>query len=333
MKTLLPKLMVKITGKARYLPVIKWSDKSLVHNFFRLYELIFWRRVGIRAEMTTVYDNGKLYRYFHSVESVFAHVETLIREAFKLRFRFPYHLVVFRYTIPVGFGIIESPYLFAIAHDADVPDVTNGFSGTSTRTWTHTNTGSDLLLVGVYSIWQDVAGTGTITANTYNSVTLVKTDGLAQASMRSEQWYLKAPASGGNTFSVTLTGNHDAKKYASSSYTGCDQSSPADAHNTATGSSGDPTVSVTTGVSDALVVANLSRFSTTAATSDRTSIFNSATGSILGAGAYEITSGAAGSKSNTYTGSAAQDWSMTIASYKPVTASASNSAFLGFLMP
>lgn len=318
MKNPLPHIIAGITGKQRERVDIVWSQKSWVHNIFRAWELIAWRKVGIRAEVTSVHDGNRVYYHFHSWESVFAHAESLIRGVFKFRIHVPYKIIIPKLQMSTGFQI-PMPFLFAIAHDADgVASITNGFlAGPTTKTFNHTITGSNTLIVGTYMVWQDTGGTGTVTTNTYNALTLTKITNTRQASMASELWYRIAPTTGTNTMSVTVTGAIDAVKLSSTSFTGADQSAPLDASSTAIGSTGNPAASVTSVASDCAVVAVLSRFSTTAATSNKTSIFNDATGSTLGAASYEITTGAGGSKTNTYTGTAAQDWSMCIASFKP----------------
>lgn len=211
----------------------------------------------------------------------------------------------------------------AIALDSTATSITNGFAGTVTKTWTHTVTGTNTLMVLVVDAWQDVAGTGSVTAASFNGVPMTFVGATNSLSMRSEIWYIKAPAPGAHTVSVTFTGDHDAIKMATHSFTGVDQVSPLDTYATATGTTGNPTVSMTTGNANELVIATLSRFSTTAATTNRTSLYNDATSSTLGASSYQLAT-TAGSYSDTYTGTANQDWSMVIAAFKPNT-STSNS--------
>lgn len=54
------------------------------------------------------------------------------------------------------------------------------------------------------------------------------------------------------------------------------------------------------------------------ATTNRTSLYNDAVSSVLGASSYQIAA-APGVHSDTYTGSAAQNWAMVAASFKPAT--------------
>jgi hypothetical protein len=71
------------------------------------------------------------------------------------------------------------------------------------------------------------------------------------------------PTTGSQTLSVTITGATDDIKLMAASFSGVNQSSPLDAINTAGGTSGDPSVSMTTGTANDLVTATLSRFGTT----------------------------------------------------------------------
>lgn len=210
----------------------------------------------------------------------------------------------------------------AIAVDSlGTPNITTAFTSTVTKTFSHTCAGSNRLLVLCATLWQDVAGTGTITAASYNGVAMTKANAVTQGAMRSEIWYLFAPTTGANTVSVTVTGATDNIKLSTSSYTGVLQAAGTDGNNTAIGSSGNPTISLTTTTANDLVIATLSRFSTTAATTSQTAIYNNATGSTLGAASYQLAA-AAGSKTDTYTGSVANDWSMVMAAFKPDTGTA-----------
>lgn len=78
-------------------------------------------------------------------------------------------------------------------------------SGTSPVTWTHTCTGSDLVLIVGTSI---LAGTAaeTVTGVTYNGVAMTQIGSALQngsANLNISLWYLLNPATGPNTISVT----------------------------------------------------------------------------------------------------------------------------------
>lgn len=218
----LPKLLAKITGKPRYLPKIVWSDKSFVHNFFRVYETIFWRRYGIRPEsFTSIDQNGKVHREFYSVEAVLAHIETMIRNGFYI----PDSIKIFvpRISTPEGFHFTNG-ISFAIAIDTSTY---NGPLEASPSTYTHTCTGSDLLLLAV--TYQAVA-TDNVTAHTYNGDALTKIDfqppdaGINYYSQG--LWYRASPDTGANSVSITTSSGNVSG--ACVSYTGCRQTSIPD---------------------------------------------------------------------------------------------------------
>jgi RHS repeat-associated protein len=226
---------------------------------------------------------------------------------------------IFAHNTPIATITSGTSGSAGIALHATSSTIHGGYtSGPTTKNWTHTTSGSNRLLVLFADIWQDVGGTGTITSATYNGTSLTKATSTRGGGMASEIWYLANPASGSNTVSVTVTGATDSIKLTAASFTGANQSSPLDASNATSGWGGNPTISLTTGTANDLVTATLSRFGTTDATTNRTSLYNSTASSTLGAASYQIAT-AAGSYSDTYTGSASSDWSMAMAGFKPAT--------------
>ena len=162
---MLKTLLEKITGKPRYSPEIKWSSNSWTHNVFRVYEMIFGRKYGIRAELSSIpFENKTLY-YCHSWESVFALTETKVRELLKGLVPKISLVYVPQLQTTNGFNLplSNSPYLFAIAFDA----VSSNDGGVATtNTYSHTCTGSDLTLttgaIGVQSPAVAVAAIGLV---------------------------------------------------------------------------------------------------------------------------------------------------------------------------
>ena len=207
-----------------------------------------------------------------------------------------------------------------IALTATSTDISTGFtSGPSTKNIAHTTSGSNRLLVLTADIWQDSPGVGTITSATYNGTALTKATSTRSGGMASEIWYLANPQLGSNTLSVTITGATDAIKLAGASFSGILQSFPLlDAIASRESFGGNPSATTTTATANALVVATLSRFGTTDATTNRTSIFNDSVTSTLGAASYQIAT-AAGAYGDQYVGSASADWSMAMAGFEPAT--------------
>lgn len=117
----------------------------------------------------------------------------------------------------------------AIAFDATDPGSQG--AGSTTHSWSHTCTGSNLMLI-VSAISDN--NVDSITGVTYNSVALTK---LASAQISGARyvylWYLIAPATGANTVVVTSSGT-EYSGGRSISYTGVKQTGFPDSQSTAT---------------------------------------------------------------------------------------------------
>lgn len=220
----MPVLMVVFTRQDRYLPEIEWSRNSWTHNVFRLYELLFWRKVGVKPEISSyaVVKNGQVVSVsyvVHSFESVFALTEQYIREflsSFKLK---PFRIYIPQLITPSGFPVPTSPYLFAIAFDASasLPWVYTG----QNPNWSHTCTGSNLVLLGggFVSVGSDVSSSAT-----YNSVAMTKVrynNGYNNDSCYLI-YHLAGPATGANTLQLNLTASYNGE-YVSISFSGASQ--------------------------------------------------------------------------------------------------------------
>ncbi len=240
---IIPALFAILQRTVRYDPRVQWSDKSWVHNIFRFYELIFWRKFGIRPEssVSTFRENGKLKTSiaFHSWESVFAYCESWIRGLVP-------RMIPERVFIPVfqtSGGIFRPPglenYLFAIAIDTSV----NGGSvapGTS-LTWSHTCTGSNLLLsVG---LWVDSTATDVVTGITYNSVAMTRANRATIDIFNQVLYYLVAPDTGAHN--VVGSFSSSSVVGGSASYSGCAQTGQPDAQNTNTAAVGSTSITTT----------------------------------------------------------------------------------------
>lgn len=213
MTIFLTRLLTSITKYPRYIPEAEWSSNSWTHNAFRIYELIFGRRFGIKAEMSAWSENGKTYYACHSWESVFALTETYIRDIFRVRKLVPFKIWVPILSTPQG-PIFASPYLFAIVFDAAAFDNTS--NPTSPATWSHTCTGSNGLII--IDTWQEVADTRTVT---YNSVACnVAVANFTVAGSQNGMYFLCAPTTGSNTCSVTFPTAGDFMRPCSVSYSG-----------------------------------------------------------------------------------------------------------------
>lgn len=213
-----------------------------------------------------------------------------------------------------------------IGFDATSTSITTGYNGgPTTKTWTHTVTGTSPIIVLTADIWQDVGGTGSISSASWNGGALTKATSTRRLGMASEIWYLVATTTGAKTMSVTVTGATDAIKMAAASFTGVSATDPLDFVVTSTGSTGNPKITATSTTNAEVIVSTLSRFSTTDATTSQTALYKDRVTSTLGAASYTFATSAS-AFTDTYTGSANQDWSMAAAVFKAATTSGASYA-------
>lgn len=237
---ILPTLMAYITGVPRYQPEIVWSSKSWTHNVFRVYELLFGRRFGIRREMTaqTYQDEtGKIITVYqaHTFEATCALVEQHIREALQWKFRMPVKVWIPQFSTVSGFSSPASPFMFAIALDNKSNDGVS--SGGTSLSFSYTCTGSNLILLS--SPAYDT--TLTVNAQTYNSVSLTQfgtANGPDAGNIKINSYFLVGPATGANTLAYTFSGTTNSKVSGTVSYTGAKQTGQLDASANGTGSGG-----------------------------------------------------------------------------------------------
>lgn len=229
MKNFLPQLLADITGHPRYKPDIIWSSKSWVHNVFRCYEMVFGRKYGIRAEISSWHENGKSYYSAHSFEAVCALFETWVRN------RFPYPVLkwVKLPSFQTPQGIALPSYSFAIAYGAPSGEVDQS-------TQSHTVTGTDnLLYVSQIGDFID-----TTTAMTYAAVAMTETNQIQFTADRFVYGFILAgPATGANN--IVQTGA-TFSRLGGLSYTGCKQTGQPDSAANVGPTTADPAVLTTT---------------------------------------------------------------------------------------
>lgn len=215
----------------------------------------------------------------------------------------------------------------ALLIDTSASFLQAGFTtGPSTLTNNYTVTGTNPGLYVWVAIWQDVSGTGAVTAATYNGVSLtLAKKGTPSGSMTGEWWYLANPPTGLHSLVITVTGAVDGIRVMPISFSGALQTSPLGATPVqASGSSGNPAVTITNGTSGSVVIAGLSRFANTAITATTwTNAQRANASSVTAAVDYLITSNAA-AQTDTMTGSAAQDWVAIAIEVKAATGASVN---------
>lgn len=277
--------MAEITRHPRHkVEKLEWSDNSWTGNAFRLWELIFWRRTGIRPEASVAAhklsrpsdssgcsvcrflrravffedaygQHDTMYVYtFHSWETFFMHGEYLFRRFLSGKWlpsfsRVRIHIPMLAH--PGGFMTPASPYLFAIAFDAANSGTTTGAASITISLTV--GAGSNRALVSC--IFNDGYS---VTGFTYaGSSTGVVDEGEMVGSPVNTSYArsMFAPASGTNDLVVSKTGN-STWNVTVASYSGVDQTDVLEAAGTVSIQSGAASVtgSVTTVTDNAWAV-------------------------------------------------------------------------------
>ena len=287
LERLFPAMLVSFTGASRRKVQLgtdfEWSSNCLTHNLFRVFELIFWRRDGIRIESSceVLLENGKTYvsYKFYTWESLIAHTESLLRKLLVFP-KFSFEIIQYpRLVTSTGQEFSWGRYIdFAIAFDATAEGFTGGGAGT-TVTYSQTCTGSNLILIAHFGILD--AGT-TTTGATYAAAAMTELNE-ATLTVSCAQYQKIAPATGANNVVGTRSSN-SASGYRSScaSYTGCDQTQTAQ-------DTGTNTAAATTSIG-VTITATPAGWFVGAAQDDTTGVAASVTnGTIRGANSYITT--------------------------------------------
>lgn len=172
-----------------------------------------------------------------------------------------------------------------------------------TTTWSHTCTGSNLVLIASFAIWNNGGTAAGMSAVLYGlqSMTLVPSSGSSNGNFYTEQWYLIAPTTGAHNIVATQVGSTDAIKTSGISVTGADQTTGYDSHGATTGTSGTVTQAITLTAANEFMVDIVCHLSANSpsANSD-TLILNDTSVGVSGASQY-VNKGSSGSQSMSYT--------------------------------
>jgi hypothetical protein len=303
MRRILPTIVATLTGHSRQQVIagvdFQWSRKSWVHNTFRVYELIVWRREGIRTE--SLLKDGREYSY--TWESFFAILESAVRAYLSglPRLKLVYVPQLQFAGLPLDLRG-QSPFRFAIARD-NASQSTKSSTGVSSVTLSKTNTGSNLALLSGFEV------IGTSVTAVYAAVSMTQLDTVVDPAFITAVNYmygLLSPATGANNLVLSRAGTTDAFYYQAVSYSGVRQSGLPDAI-TANNQTGGTTYTqtVTTTVSNAVVVAlgytestltagtGATAYSTPGAGASGTNMFESTTFPIASPSSYSMTIGGA----------------------------------------
>jgi RHS repeat-associated protein len=147
-----------------------------------------------------------------------------------------------------------------IAFDATSTSITLTPSGTVTKTWTHTVSGTNPIIVLTADLYQTATGTGSITSATWNGASFTKATSTRTNAIEAEVWYLVATTTGAKTMSVTVTGSTTAMRLAASSFTGVSPTWPLDVVKSGNGNGGNPSLSITPTMATDVTVSTLSKY-------------------------------------------------------------------------
>jgi hypothetical protein len=210
--------------------------------------------------------------------------------------------------------------LYSIAYDA-VGSGSTGSSASGSFTWNHTTgSGSNRIMIVGISIKTPTVSVSSVTYDAEN-LTFIRADNTSN--IRSELWYLIAPASGTATVTVTLSGSSKAVG-GSVTYANVDQTSPIDVNGGGSGTSTLPTQSVTISIENCWLVGNLAVSDTGATVTDnigqnvRWDVKTSGGSPNIGHGS-DKGSVLTGSQTMSWTLKNSADWSVSVVAIKPVS--------------
>lgn len=205
-----------------------------VPNLFRLWERIFWRRQGIRAETTSFVHDGKVTLFVHSWEAFFFVAELKLREVLSWRLK-PFAIYIPMLTTPQGVQIPASPYLFAIAVDDVATQPADGATVTVTS-------GTNIIAINFDQLFNSTTSTGM----TLGGTTMTQIGSRVSSGQFSFQcWVLASPPTGSVVLQQTGSASHYQHDFAT--FSGADQTSVVDNSGAswATNASNPPSATIT----------------------------------------------------------------------------------------
>lgn len=220
-------------------------------------------------------------------------------------------------------------------------DVASSSSGSSVTSlsWSHTCTGSNLVLFVTAQVYDDTsAAERAIASISYNSVAMTKVNRTETGNIGAEIWYLINPATGPNTIAITCGGNNNFIAAGGMSFTGADQTAPAEANNIGSGFGKTASTAVTTITDNAYVIDSVVKYNTTEAITkgaSQTQAHNLSVGAgfgIIGGASYQGPKTPTGSVTMSWTWiTTSRDWAQVVVSVKPAAAAGAATHFLSSL--
>lgn len=226
------------------------------------------------------------------------------------------------YQVQVDTSTSFNSQAATITNDTSAKSITTGYAAGGAFNSSYTCGVNATLLVVSVGLWQDVAGTGTVSGIKYNGTALTQAKYLTKGAMRSEIWYLSSPTTGSScTLAVTISGDTDQRNILVSSWNGVSTSSPLGNTGSGSGTGSPISHSITQGTAGSLLVDSAVKYGTEAVTkgASQTLLQSDNTGSIAAGASYEVNS-STGSYTLSWTTTGSNDWSHTSAEFKAGTA-------------
>lgn len=285
------------------------------YNAFRMYEVVFGRKAGLRHESRTAYTyiDGELIVSYHFAtwESLVTHSEKMVRDYFKT-WKFDFRWVSLPQLAIIGGVPLSTTYRFSIAFV--VVDHNNDNTATvSTVTITHSPAGSNIADV-VFGIFNSVSDLG-MTA-TDNAVSMPVLDKIALGTARWVYTFFLNPTTSGNI--VVHTGSNAALAGVVMSYSG--NVGGLDNHTIVNGSAATTfsTTIVTSTANEFVVAAGISDNALVSGTWGQTTRFSD--GFFLNGNFGDLSFASAGTQTVSFSQSPGQVWTIQAVSLKPTTA-------------
>ncbi len=207
-----------------------------------------------------------------------------------------------------------TPQVAGVSVGSNLPSSWASIASGTLHSWSHSCSGSNVVLVVGTTISNSLVSNVTVTNITYGGSTLTKVFGVGQtgsSDARIDLWYLKAPLTGTNTIDVTLSA---AARVAAGAmcFTDVDQATPISASNTSSGTGSALSVTVAAGSSSDIVVDIASAIydsglPTLTVDASQTQLWNTNSG-IYVRGASSYKAGTAGNVTMNWTQSKTRAW-------------------------
>lgn len=243
MHAILPNLLATFTG-TRIKTDIQWYGDSYLGNLFRLWELVAWRKAGIRPEGSSGHNaDGTTWHVSYTWENLIVRKEHEVKQYLKswIKTLASVRVTIPQIAMPNGIRVPASPYLFAIAFNQ-----ATGFTAYS-DTLAHTVSGSNCFL---YTL--DVGDGGALPSSwtcAWNGTAMTAQTSLDSDAAGADRWsrvfLLGAAATG--SFNIVAAGS-TFNMLGATSYSGAQSSSIMDSGAVALSSTGAGTATATTTV-------------------------------------------------------------------------------------